>query len=146
MRISSKLRSGLLALTAIVGASVASAAYADSGTIRISVVKGGWIIGASAGSGVLHFKGRSYPLSIGGLSYGLTFGGSQTDLSGRVTNIRSPSDVAGVYGAAGAGAAVGAGAQAIVLRNEKGATLTLSGRQVGLIASADLSGMAISLR
>jgi MFS family permease len=86
------------------------------------------------------------PWAIGGISYGLTFGASQTDLVGRVTNIRQPSDVAGVYGAAGAGAAIGAGAQAIVLRNEKGATLTLSGRQVGLIASADLSGLAISLK
>ena len=66
--------------------------------------------------------------------------------SARVTNIRRPSDVAGVYGAAGAGLAVGGGAQAIVLRNEKGAVLTLAGRQVGLIASADLSGLAIALR
>jgi len=31
-------------------------------------------------------------------------------------------------------------------RNEKGAVLTLSGRQVGLIANADLSRLAISLR
>ena len=110
------------------------------------MIKGGWFIGASGGSGVLNFQGRRYPLSIGGLSYGLTFGVSQTDLVGSVTNIRRASDVAGVYGAAGAGLAIGGGAQAIVLRNEKGATLTLSGRQVGLIASADLSGLAIALR
>ena len=63
-----------------------------------------------------------------------------------MTNIRRASDAAGVYGAAGAGIAIGGGAQAIVLRNEKGATLTLSGRQVGLIASADLSGLAIALQ
>ena len=37
-------------------------------------------------------------------------------------------------------------ARAIVLRNQKGAVLRLSGRQVGLIANADLSGLAISLR
>jgi hypothetical protein len=148
MRLLSALRASLIALTATVATIViaAPAAQAASGTIRISVVKGGWIIGASGGSGVMNFQGRRYPLSIGGLSYGLTFGASQTDLVGRVTNIRRPSDVAGVYGAAGAGIAVGGGAQAIVLRNEKGATLTLSGRQVGLIASADLSGLAIALQ
>ena len=146
MRFLSGLRSGLIALIAIVAAAgISSAAHADSGTIRISFVKAGWIIGGSAGSGTLTFRGRNYPLAIGGLSYGFTFGGSQTNLVGTVTNIFRPSDVAGVYGAAGAGAAVGAGAQAIVLRNEKGAVLTLSGRQVGLIASADLSGLAISL-
>ncbi len=146
MRLLSGLRASLIALIAITGLGAGSAAYADSGTIRLSVVKGGWVIGGSGGSGVLNFQGRRYPLSIGGVSYGLTFGASQTDLTGRVTNIRRPSDVAGVYGAAGAGLAVGGGAQAIVLRNEKGATLTLAGRQVGLIASADLSGLAIALR
>ena len=138
------LRASLIALTTIAAAS--TAAYADSGTVRLSVVKGGWVIGGSGGTGVLNFRGRAYPLSIGGMSYGLTFGASQTELTGRVTNIRRPSDVAGVYGAAGAGLAVGGGAQAIVLRNEKGAVLTLAGRQVGLIASADLSGLAIALR
>jgi hypothetical protein len=80
------------------------------------------------------------------LSAGLVFGASETRLYGRVSNIRRPSDVAGVYGGAGAGAALLVGARAIVLRNEKGAVLTLSGRQVGLIANADLSGLAISLR
>ena len=55
-----------------------SVAYADSGTIRISVIKGGWFIGASGGSGTLTFHGRRYPLSIGGLSAGPVFGASQT--------------------------------------------------------------------
>ena len=94
----------------------------------------------------LIFHGRAYPLSIGGLSAGLVFGASETYLFGRVSHIISPSDVAGVYGAVGAGAAIGAGAGAIVLRNEKGALLQLQGRQIGLIANLDLSGMAVSLR
>jgi hypothetical protein len=146
MRISHQFRAALIALIGIVGASVSSAAYADSGYIRISVLKGGWFIGGSGGGGTLTFHGRQYPLSIGGLSGGLVFGASQTYLAGRVSNIRSPSDVAGVYGAAGAGVAVGLGVGAIVLSNEKGAVLSLSGRQVGLIANLDLSGLAISLR
>jgi hypothetical protein len=146
MRISSGFRAALIALTAVTGVSLASAARADEGTIRISVVKAGWVIGGSGGSGVLNFHGRTYPLSIGGVSYGIVFGASQTDLRGRVSNIRRPSDVAGVYGAAGAGLAVGRGASAIVLTNQNGAILQLSGRQTGLIANADLSGLAISLR
>jgi hypothetical protein len=144
MRFASKMRVALVALATLMGA--ASAAHADSGRIYISVVKGGWFIGASGGSGTLTFNGRKYPLSIGGVSAGLVFGASKADLVGRVRNIRSPSDVAGVYGAAGAGAAAGIGAQAIVLQNEKGAILELSGRQIGLIANLDLSGLAISLR
>ena len=146
MPISHRFRTGLVALIAVVGVSLSSAAFADSGAIRISVLKGGWFLGASGGSGTLTFKGRRYPLSIGGLSAGLVFGASQTNLSGQVTNIRTASDVAGVYGAAGAGAAVGRGVRGIVLRNEKGAVLTLQGQQTGLMVNADLSGMAISLQ
>ena len=96
--------------------------------------------------GRYYFNGRYYPLSTGGLDYGLVFGGSKTFLQGRVSNIWSPSDVAGVYGAAGAGLAVGAGARAIVLTNQKGAVLELSGRQVELMANVDLSGLAITLK
>lgn len=142
----SPLRTAFVAALALVGASISSAAFADSGTIRISVLKGGWFIGASGGSGTLTFRGRTYPLSIGGLSAGLVFGASQTYLSGRVSRINSPRDVAGVYGAGGAGAAVGRGVSAIVLTNEKGALLELSGRQTGLMVNADLSGLAISLK
>lgn len=131
---------------AIAGAGVSSAAHADSGKIELSVLKGGWFIGGSGGRGVLYFRGRRYLLSIGGVSAGFVFGGSQTFLVGRVYNIRYASDVAGVYGAAGAGAAFGVGARAITLRNGRGAVLELTGRQVGLMLNADLSGLAISLR
>jgi hypothetical protein len=146
MRFSRGFRAVLFALFALTGAGISYAARADSGSIQLWELKGGWIIGASGGGGTLVFHGRRYPLSIGGLSAGLVFGASETRLYGRVSNIRRPSDVAGVYGGAGAGAALLVGARAIVLRNEKGAVLTLSGRQVGLIANADLSGLAISLR
>ena len=146
MRLSSGFRKALVALVAVLGVSIASAAYADSGRVSIRVVKGGFFVGASGGSGTLTFQGKRYRLSIGGLSAGLVFGASETRLAGRVSNIRRASDVEGVYGAAGAGAAVGAGARVITLRNAKGAVLTLSGRQVGLMANIDFSGLAISLR
>ena len=143
---SAAFRAALMAILAVAAAGVSSVARADSGTIRISVLKGGWFVGASGGSGTLFFHGRRYPLSIGGLDAGLVFGASHTYLSGRVSNIFGPSDVAGVYGAGGAGAAIGVGVRAIVLTNGKGAVLELSGRQIGLMVNADLSGLAISLR
>jgi hypothetical protein len=146
MRLSSGFRASLIGLAALAGASLSSAAQADGGTIRINVVKAGWIIGGNGGSGTLTFHGRQYRLAIGGIDYGFVFGASQTYLSGRVSNIRSPGDVAGVYGAAGAGLVVGRGARAIVLTNQKGAILELTGSQVGLMANADLSGLAITLR
>jgi hypothetical protein len=144
MRIASAFRHLLLVLVGVVGFS--SASLADSGSVRLTIYKAGWVIGGSGGGGSLYFHGRRYPLSVGGIDYGLVFGGSRTELRGRVSNIRRPSDVAGVYGAAGAGLAVGRGARAIVLTNQKGAILELSGRQVGLMANLDLSGLAITLK
>jgi len=146
MKMSSAIRAALLALTAFAGATLSSASHADEGFVSLTIYKAGWIIGGSGGGGVLNFRGRRYGLSTGGLDYGLVFGGSKTVLHGRVSNIYRPSDVAGVYGAAGAGLAVGGGARAIVLTNQKGAVLELSGRQVGLMANADLSGLAITLK
>jgi hypothetical protein len=138
-------RTGLIGLIAIVCAGVSSPTYADSGIIRFSVLKAGWFIGGSGGRGTLTFHGQRYPLTIGGLSAGLVFGASETHFVGTVSNIFRPSDVAGAYGAAGAGAALVAGGGVIVLKNEKGAVLSLSGRQVGLIVNLDLSGMAVTL-
>jgi hypothetical protein len=146
MRTLSAFRASLIALLALAGAALVSAAWADSGRISFSVIKAGLVIGGSAGSGTLTFHGRQYPLGIGGISYGFTFGASETRFSGTVTNINSPADVAGVYAAGNVGAAVGRGAQAIVLTNPKGAVLTLTGSSVGAIVSADLNGLAITLR
>jgi len=146
MRLSSAIRAALIALT-VTGAGFATAAYADGGSIRFNVLKAGIVIGGSGGTGTLVFHGRRFPLVIGGVSYGFTFGASATDFVGTVSNIRSPADVNGVYAAAGAGAAVGpAGGGAIVLTNQNGAVLTLSGRQAGLIVAADLNGLVITIR
>ncbi len=123
-----------------------TSARADTGTVRINFIKAGIVIGGAIGSGTLTFRGRSYPLAIGGLSYGFTFGGSQTYLRGTVSNIDRPQDIEGVYGAAGAGGTIIRGPQAIVLTNQKGAVLQLAGTQTGLMVNLDLSGMGLSLK
>ena len=146
MRASSAFRSSLIALLTLIGVLSASTAYADSGAISFKVFKAGFVIGGSAGSGTLYFHGRRYPLGIGGLSYGFTFGASATRFHGVVSNIHRPSDVAGVYAAGNVGAAVIRGAQAIVLTNQNGAILRLTGNSVGAIVSADLNGLAVTIR
>ena len=91
MRLSHRFRSGLraacFALIAFTAVAATTAARADEGSIRFRIVKAGFVIGGSAGSGVLTFHGRSYPVSIGGISYGFTFGASETWFHGRVSHI-----------------------------------------------------------
>ena len=146
MRATSGFRAALIALAALAGLAASSAALADGGGIRFRVIKAGFVVGGSGGSGTLTFHGRRYALGIGGVSYGFTFGASETWFHGTVSNIRSAHDVSGVYAAGNVGAAVGRGAQAIVLTNQHGAVQTLTGSSVGAIVSADLNGLAITVR
>src|SRR4029077_12249891 len=104
MRIPIWLRGALVALIALFGVGLQSA-KADNGNITLTIYKGGWIIGASAGGGALTFRGPSYRLRDGGLDHGLGVGGCKAVLQGRARNIQRASDVAGVYAAAGAGLA-----------------------------------------
>jgi hypothetical protein len=61
MRIPILLRGALVALIVLFGVGLQSA-NADSGSITLTIYKGGWIIGGSAGGGTLTFRGRSYRL------------------------------------------------------------------------------------
>ncbi|WP_413988513.1 hypothetical protein ACMDCR_21180 [Labrys okinawensis] len=146
MNISSRLRSISVLAIATAGLGFAGSAHADSGTIRFSVYKAAFFVGGSGGDGTLIFHGRRYPVSIGGISGGLAFGASKTYFQGRVSHIRRASDVTGVYGAAGGGGALIKGAQVILMTNDKGAQLELTGKQVGLQVNVDVTGLAITVK
>lgn len=145
MSLSRKLKIALLALFTGFTAVVAAPAPSHAQQVDIRILKGGWFIGGAGGNGTLSLGRRYYPLTIGGVSAGLVFGGSVTDLHGRAYNLRRPSDIEGVYTAIGAGGAAMVGAQALRLQNANGVILELRGNKVGLEFALDLSGMAISL-
>lgn len=146
LRLARALRYGLVALGMALAPMLATSASAATGTIRLQIVKAGFILGAGGGSGTLVFQGRRYPLSIGGLSLGATIGASKADLVGRAYNLRRASDIAGTYTSVGVSAAVAAGASAIRLQNVKGVLLVLQGRSVGLEFNVNVSGVDIRLR
>jgi len=134
------------AATALIAA-LPSAASGASGTVNLTVAKGGFVIGGSSGTGTLRFKRRTYPLVISGMSGGFTIGGSEARLTGRIANIRRPTDIEGAYRSATGGAAIGyQGQQSITLSNDSGAVLQLNGTQSGLMLNADLGGMSIQLQ
>lgn len=116
------------AVTILAGASTQS--HAQSGTVRLHIVKAGFIVGVGGGSGTLTYHGNTYRLSIGGIGVG-SLGVAAVNLVGTASNLRSPADIAGTYGAAGAGGAFVAGAQVATLQNEKGVVLSVHGVQAG---------------
>ena len=130
---------------AIILLSTLSLSHAETGSIRLNIGKAGFIIGIGGGSGTLRFRGRDYPVSVGGISVG-TIGVSGADLVGRVYNLRSAADIAGTYTAVSGGVAVAGGAKIARLQNANGVVMELQGAQVGLEVSFSLSGMTVALR
>jgi lipid-binding SYLF domain-containing protein len=141
-------RTASLAATVVAGAllAFAPAALAANGTIELEIYKAGFIVGGSGGSGTLKFGGKSYPLTIGGVSLGATIGFSKAQLVGTVRNIKNPSDIEGTFTAGTAGVAVAGGPKVAELKNSKGVELSVKGQQIGLEFSVDLSGMEIKLK
>jgi hypothetical protein len=138
----------LVAMTLIAAAMLAGAAtqsQAQTGSVRLHIVKAGFIVGVGGGSGVLHYHGKNYRLSIGGIGIG-SLGVAAVDLVGTASNLPNPGAIAGTYGAAGAGATFVGGAQVARLQNENGVVLELHGVQVGFQVSIGLAGMTIALR
>ncbi len=132
-----------LAVTMLLGASTQS--QARTGTIRLHIVKAGFIIGAGGGSGTLTYHGKTYRLSVGGVGIG-SLGVASVDLVGTASNLRSPADIVGTYGAVGAGATFVGGGQVATLQNEKGVVLSVRGAQKGFQISLGLAGMTITMR
>jgi len=116
-----------------------------TGSVRLVVQNVGFIVGVGGGNGILRFRGRTYPLRVDGLGIG-AIGIARADLVGTASNLRTATDIVGIYSAAGAGIAVAGGGRTITLQNSKGVVLRLSGQQAGFAASFGLGGVTVSMR
>jgi len=135
----------VVAAAAIMLGATAPTRAQTTGTVRLHIVNAGFIIGVGGGSGVLVFRHRSYPLAVSGVGIG-SLGVAAVDLSGTASNLRSPADIAGSFGGAGAGATFVGGAKVATLQNGNGVVLRLRGVQAGFQVSIGLGGMTIALR
>jgi len=124
---------------------VALQAPLQNGTIHLNVFSAGLIVGAGGGEGTLNLGGQIYPIAVGGIGIGMIgFGGGQ--MEGVVYNLRSPADIIGTYGAAGAGFTVVGGPRVAQLQNENGVIIQIHGVEIGLEVNLNLAGMTISLK
>jgi hypothetical protein len=135
----------IVLVLALVAPSTPSFAQA-AGHVRARIVKAGLLIGGGAGSGVLTYRGKSYPFKITGMSFGITVGATVGRLDGWASGIRDVSDFTGTYSSVGGGFALVGGANGVQLRNEKGVTIVLQGPKAGLELAANISAITISFR
>lgn len=132
-----------MALAAAIG--TATPSHAITGTVRVTVAKAGFVVGAGGGRGTLSFRHRLYSFTVQGLSVGLTAGASINKLVGRADYMNELGDFAGTYSVVGAGGALIGGVGGVQLRNDKGVVITLQGPKAGLEVSANVTKVVITL-
>ncbi len=142
---------GLAGVGAVSVAALASGpAFAQervkSGTVNIEQVQVAFIGSGNVGGGTLHYRGKSYRFSIGGLGVG-GFGFSKMEAYGDVYNLKELRQFPGVYGQTRYGAVAGNdGGGEMWLQNPEGVMLSLKTRRQGLAVSLGADAVVIDFK
>jgi hypothetical protein len=113
-------------------------------TVSISAKSVAAGVGYSWGKGTLHYKGKSYPFSIDGLSVGAV-GVASVTATGSVYHLKSVDDFSGQYTAVSTGAAVAGGAAVGSMKNANGVVMNLKATTRGVTLSAAVDGIKVSV-
>lgn len=135
-----------LALLAVPAAAEGPPSEKPSGRIKIQQLQVAFLASGALGGGTLTFKGRNYPLTVGGLGVG-GIGASRFNASGDVFGLKKLSDFSGPYLEARMGWALGdKGKGRVWLQNAKGVLIKLKGGREGLQLATGASGVVITLK
>jgi hypothetical protein len=124
---------------------VAAADDKPSGTVTIESKSVALGVGVSWGDGKLNYEGKTRDFSVKGLSV-IDLGVAKVSARGKVFNLKKLEDFSGTYAAAQAGAAVGGGMSAVVLRNQNGVQLELTSTQTGVKFTLAGEGIEVKLK
>jgi hypothetical protein len=102
-------------------------------------------IGVSWGDGKLTFEGKDHVFAVKGLSV-IDLGVSKVTANGEVFNLKKLSDFDGNYVAGTAGATVGGGAGAVIMKNQNGVILKLTSTSQGVQLTLAGSGVDVKLK
>jgi hypothetical protein len=116
-----------------------------SGTITVTATSAAVGVGWSWGSGTLTLlDGSEHRFKVSGLDV-VAVGFKQATGVGSVYNMKNLADFEGQYVKATAGIAVGGGAAATSMRNDKGVVINLTGVGQGVDFRLAVSGMEVKL-
>lgn len=143
-------RQALVGSVGAVGTMLAAPAIAQqrvkSGTVNIEQVQVAFFGSGNVGSGTLHYEGKSYRFSVGGLGVG-GFGVSKMEAYGDVYNLKTLRQFPGAYGQARYGAAYGdQGKGEMWLENANGVMIDLKTRRQGLAVSLGADAVIIDFK
>lgn len=138
----------LLAATLLAGGmALAADAKKPSGTVTIDETQFAFILGGSAGGGVLTFQGKQHPFKIGGLTAGVNVGISKMSAAGEVYDLKDIAKFPGTYTKLDVGIALGGGVGGLQLKNENGVIMRLESRTQGLqLNVGSASGITVTMK
>lgn len=128
-----------------VSAARAAEAVAPDATLELkegSVAAG---IGFSWGGGTLTYQGKTYKVSVDGLTVG-SVGISEATASGKVFGLKDIKNFDGIYTAATAGATAAGGGSVAVMRNQNGVTIELTSTTQGVKLTLGASGVNLKIK
>jgi len=102
-------------------------------------------VGVSWGDGKLTFQGKDHVFNVKGLSV-VDLGVSKVTANGEVFNLKKLSDFDGNYVAGTAGATVGGGAGAVIMKNQNGVVMKLTSTSQGVQLTLAGAGVDVKLK
>ena len=132
-------------LTLAVSAARAADAVTPDATLELkegSVAAG---VGFSWGGGELTYQGKTYKVSVDGLTVG-SVGISQATATGKVFDLKDIKNFDGIYTAVGAGATAAGGGGVAVMRNQNGVRIELLATTVGVKLTLGASGVKLKIK
>ena len=140
-----------LVLAVLLAMTVPAAAADDeklikTATLDITQTRVSFLVSGNAGGGVLHYQGKDYPFSVGGLGIG-GIGISKLEAAGDVYNMTDRKQFTGVYSAFRTGYAAGdSGKGKLWLKNADGVVLQLRGKSEGVALNLGADAVDISFK
>ncbi len=136
-----------IAATALLAMVVPGAAQeAPSGTVEITSTSIAAGLGINWGDGTLTLPdGSKHKFSVENPKVAAV-GVSTVKATGSVYNLKRVQDLEGVYRAAEAGIAIGAGVSGMTMKNEHGVVIHLQATQMGINFTLGIGGMNIKLK
>ena len=135
----------LAAALALAPAVQAQVDKTPAATVEIDQTQFAFLVSGSFGGGTLHYQGKPYPFTIGGLGVG-GIGIATMRATGEVYDLHDPADFGGIYGQAGASYALGKqSAGTLWLENPQGVYLHLKTEREGIILSIGADGVIIKM-
>ena len=144
------MRRLLISLVAVTGLVAVAGGFAGAqskkpdATVELSEGTVAVGIGFSWGKGTLTYQGKKYPIKVEGLAVG-EVGVNRATARGDVYSLKKLEDFSGNYAAAGAGATVGGGAGATVMKNQNGVVIEMKSTTQGASLKLAASGIQLTL-